>query len=68
VGATNRASNRTQDARDRIKEAVDRIMGNRNLRNDGITEQARAEMKQNLEDAGYKVSDALTSSRVLRGS
>ena len=55
MGIEDRTSNRTQDARGRIKEAVGRITGNRHLKNEGIPEQAKAEMTKNLEDAGYKV-------------
>ena len=55
-----RASNRAQDAKGRVKEAAGSITGNRDLENKGKTDQAKAEMKKNLEDAGYKVQDAVT--------
>jgi uncharacterized protein YjbJ (UPF0337 family) len=54
------ASNRAQDAKDRVKEAAGTITGDRDLKNKGKLDQAKAEMKKNLEDAGYKVKDAVT--------
>jgi len=59
MGTKDRASNRT-DAKGQTEEAVGRITGNRDLKNEDTTEQAKAEMKKNLEDAGYKVKDAVT--------
>jgi uncharacterized protein YjbJ (UPF0337 family) len=55
-----RASNRAQDAKGRVKEAAGSITGNRDLKNKGVTDQAKAEMKVSLEDAGYKVKGAAT--------
>jgi uncharacterized protein YjbJ (UPF0337 family) len=48
------ASNRAQDAKGRVKEAAGTITGNRDLKKKGVTDHAKAEMKKNLEDAGYK--------------
>ena len=60
MSTEDRASNRAQDAKGRIKEAAGIITGNRDLENKGKTDQAKAEMKKNLEDAWYKVQDAVT--------
>jgi uncharacterized protein YjbJ (UPF0337 family) len=60
VSKKDRASNRAQDAKGRVKEAAGSVTGNRDLENKGKTDQAKAEMKKNLEDAGYKVQDAVT--------
>jgi uncharacterized protein YjbJ (UPF0337 family) len=60
VSNEDRASNRAQDAKGRVKEAAGSITGNRDLENEGVTDQAKAEMKKNLEDAGYKVKGAVT--------
>jgi uncharacterized protein YjbJ (UPF0337 family) len=60
MGTKDRASNRAQEAKGRAKEAAGSITGNRDLKNKGVTDQAKAEMKESLEDAGYKVKDAVT--------
>jgi uncharacterized protein YjbJ (UPF0337 family) len=60
MSTKDRASNRAQDAKGRLKEAAGSIACNRDLKNKGVTDQAKAEMKKNLEDAGYKVKDAVT--------
>jgi len=63
MSTKDRASNRTQDAKGRIKEATGSITGNRDLKNEGKTDQAKAGMKnvgEDLKDAGHKVKDAVT--------
>ena len=63
VGTKDRASNRAQDAKGRVKEAVGSVTGNRNLKNKGKTDQAKAGMKntgEDLKDAAHKVKDAIT--------
>jgi uncharacterized protein YjbJ (UPF0337 family) len=60
MGTKDRAANRAQDAKDRVKEAADSITGNRDLKDKGVTDEAKAGMKKNLEDAGYIVKDAAT--------
>jgi uncharacterized protein YjbJ (UPF0337 family) len=63
MSTKDRASNRTQDAKGRIKEATGSITGNRDLENEGKTDQAKAGMKnvgEDLKDAGHKVKDAVT--------
>jgi len=60
MSAKDRASNRAQDAKGRVKEAAGSITGNRDLKNKGVTDQAKAEMKESLEDVGYKVKGAVT--------
>jgi uncharacterized protein YjbJ (UPF0337 family) len=54
MSTKDRASNRDQDAKGRVEEAAGTIRGNRDLEKKGVTDQAKAEMKKNLEDAGYK--------------
>ena len=58
MGAKDR--NRAEDAKGRDKEAADTIAGNRDLKNKGVSDQAKAGMKESLEDAGYKVKDVVT--------
>jgi uncharacterized protein YjbJ (UPF0337 family) len=63
VGTKGRASNRAQDIKGRVKEAVGSITGNRELKNKGKTDQAKAGMKdtgEDLKDAAHKVKDAVT--------
>ena len=63
MGTKDRASNRAQDVKGRVKEAAGRITGNRRLKNKGKTDQAKAEMKnsgEDLKDAAHKVKDAAT--------
>jgi uncharacterized protein YjbJ (UPF0337 family) len=58
-----RASNRAQDAKGRVKEAAGSITGNHDLKNKGKTDQAKAGLKnagEDLKDAGHKVKDAVT--------
>jgi uncharacterized protein YjbJ (UPF0337 family) len=60
MGTKDRASNRAQEAKGRAKEAAGSMTGNRDLKNKGVSDQAKAEMKESLEDAGYKVKGAAT--------
>jgi uncharacterized protein YjbJ (UPF0337 family) len=63
VGTKDKASNRAQDAKGRVKEAAGSITGNRDLKNKGKTDQAKASLKntgEDLKDAGHKVKDAVT--------
>jgi uncharacterized protein YjbJ (UPF0337 family) len=60
MSATDRPSNRVQNAKGRVKEATGSITGNRDHKNKGVTDQAKAGMKKNLEDAGYSVKGAVT--------
>ncbi len=64
MGTKDRASNRTQDAKGRVKEAIGSITGNRDLKNKGKTDQAEAGMKntgEDLKDAAHRAKDAVTS-------
>jgi hypothetical protein len=54
MGTEDRASD-TEDAEGRIQEPLSSITRNRDLKNEDTTEQAKAEMKKNLKDAGYGV-------------
>jgi uncharacterized protein YjbJ (UPF0337 family) len=63
MGTKDRASNRAQDAKGRVKEAAGTITGNDDLKNKGKTDQAKAELKntgEDLKDAAGKVKDAFT--------
>ena len=64
MGTKDRASNRAQDAKGRAKEAAGSVTGNRDLKNKGKTDQAKAGMKnagEDVKDAAHKVKDAITS-------
>jgi uncharacterized protein YjbJ (UPF0337 family) len=63
MSTKDRASNRAQDAKGRVKEAAGSITGNRGLENKGKTDQAKAGAKnfgEDVKDAGRKVKDAVT--------
>ena len=63
MGTKDKASNRAQDAKGRMKEAAGSITGNRDLKNKGKTDQAKAGMKdagEDLKDAADKVKEAVT--------
>lgn len=58
-----RASNKAQDAKGRVKEAAGSVTGNRDLKNKGKKDQAKAGMKnagEDLKDAAHNVKDAVT--------
>jgi uncharacterized protein YjbJ (UPF0337 family) len=50
-------SRAAEDDRGRTKEAAGRVIGDCDLEEKGLTDQNRAEMKKNLEYAGYTVKD-----------
>jgi uncharacterized protein YjbJ (UPF0337 family) len=63
MGRKDRASNKMQDAKGRVKETVGSAVGNEDLENKGRTDQAKAGMKdagEDLKDAAHKVKDAVT--------
>jgi uncharacterized protein YjbJ (UPF0337 family) len=63
MGTKDRASNRAQDAKGRVKEAAGSLTGNRDLKNKGKTDQAKAAMKntgEDLKDAVHTAKDAVT--------
>lgn len=63
VGTKDRASNRAQDTKGRLKEAGSSVTGNRDLKNEGKTDQAKAGVKnagEDLKDAAHTVKDAVT--------
>jgi uncharacterized protein YjbJ (UPF0337 family) len=63
MGTKDRASNRAQDAKGRVKEAAGSITGNDDLKNKGKTDQAKATLKnagEDVRDASHKVKDAIT--------
>jgi len=49
-----------EDDTGKTKEAAGSVTGDRDLKKEEITDQARTEMKRSLENAGYKVKDAVT--------
>ena len=58
-----RASNRAQDAKGRVKEAAGSVTCNRDLENKGKTDQAKAGLTnagEDLKDAAHKVKGAVT--------
>jgi uncharacterized protein YjbJ (UPF0337 family) len=63
MGPQNRASNKTQDAKGKVKETVGSAVGNKELENKGKTDQAKAGLKdagEDVKDAVHKVKDAVT--------
>ena len=63
MGSSDRASNRSQDAKGRVKEAAGSVTGNRDLKNKGKADQAKAATKnvgEDIKDAAHKVKDAVT--------
>jgi uncharacterized protein YjbJ (UPF0337 family) len=63
MGTKDRASNRAQDAKGRVKKAAGSITGNRDLKNKGKTDQARAGLKnagEDLKDVAVEVKNAVT--------
>jgi uncharacterized protein YjbJ (UPF0337 family) len=63
VGNKDRASNKLQDAKGKVKENVGSAVGNKDLENKGKTDQAKAGMKdagEDVKDAVHKVKDAVT--------
>ncbi len=44
----------------KANEAADSVTGDGDVKKEEITEQDRARMKRSLENAGYKVKDAVT--------
>ena len=62
MSTKDRASNGAQDPKGRVTKAVGGITGDGDLKNKSTTDQVKAGMKtakKNLEDAGYKVKDAV---------
>ena len=63
MGTKDRASNKMQDAKGKVKETVGSAVGNKDLENKGKTDQAKAGLKdsgEDLKDAAHKVKDAVT--------
>jgi uncharacterized protein YjbJ (UPF0337 family) len=55
VATTDKAKNSSQEAKGKLKEAVGKASGNKDLRAKGKADQTKANLKQ----AGEKVKDAL---------
>jgi uncharacterized protein YjbJ (UPF0337 family) len=49
-----------EDDTGNTKEAAGPVAGNGDIEKQGLTDQDRAEMKESLENAGYKVKDAVS--------
>jgi len=63
MGTKDRASNRFQDVKGRMKEAAGSITGNRSLKNKGKTDQAKAGAKnagEDLKGAVHEAKEAVT--------
>jgi uncharacterized protein YjbJ (UPF0337 family) len=63
MSTQDRASNRAQDAKGRVKEAAGSITGNRGLERKGKRDQAKAGAKnvgEDLKDAAHKTKKAVT--------
>jgi uncharacterized protein YjbJ (UPF0337 family) len=60
MSTKDRASDGAGDAKGRVKQAARSLTGNGELKNKGVTDQAKVDMKESLEDAGYKVKGATT--------
>jgi uncharacterized protein YjbJ (UPF0337 family) len=63
MSTKDRASNKAQETKGRIKEAAGTVAGNRELKNKGKADQAKATAKnrgEDLKDAANKVKDAVT--------
>jgi uncharacterized protein YjbJ (UPF0337 family) len=63
MSTKDRASNRAQDAKGRVEEAAGSLTGNRDLKNQGKSDQAKARVKnagEDLKDAAHEVKDAVT--------
>jgi uncharacterized protein YjbJ (UPF0337 family) len=54
MSATDKAKNKIEDAGGRAKEAIGKVTGDNETRNEGRADQA----KSSLKDAGEKVKDA----------
>ncbi len=63
MSTQDKATNRVQDVKGRLKEAAGRLTGNRDLKNKGKADEAKAGMKkagENVKDAAHEVKDAVT--------
>jgi uncharacterized protein YjbJ (UPF0337 family) len=63
MSTNDKASNRVQDVKGRLKEAAGRLTGNRDLKNEGKADEAKAGMKnagESVKDAAHEVKDAVT--------
>jgi uncharacterized protein YjbJ (UPF0337 family) len=63
MGTRDKASNKAQELKGKVKESVGSATGNDDLRNKGKVDQAKASLKgagEKLKDAGSDVKHALT--------
>jgi uncharacterized protein YjbJ (UPF0337 family) len=63
MSTKDRASNRVQDVKGRVKEATGRLFGNRDLKVKGETDVAKSELKitgEDLKDAAHQARNAVT--------
>jgi hypothetical protein len=58
MGTTDKAA---EDDTGPTEEVPVVVTGDRDVEKGGLTDQARDEMKRNLEDLGYKAKDAVTT-------
>jgi uncharacterized protein YjbJ (UPF0337 family) len=62
MGTRDKASNKTQDLKGKVKEAVGSAIGNEDLRTKGKTDQTKAALKgagEKAKDAGSNIKDAI---------
>ena len=61
MGTRDKASNKAQDVKGKVKEAVGSATGNEELRRKGKTDQTKSALK----DSGEKVKDAASKVKVV---
>ena len=63
MGTQDKASNKVQDLKGKVKETVGKVTGDEDLENEGNADQAKAAVKdvgEKVKDAASKVKDAVT--------
>jgi uncharacterized protein YjbJ (UPF0337 family) len=63
MGTQDKASNKLQDVKGKVKETVGRATGDEDLENKGKTDQVKASLKdvgEKVKDAASEVKDAVT--------
>jgi uncharacterized protein YjbJ (UPF0337 family) len=65
MGTQDKASNKGQDIKGKVKETVGKVTGDESLEDEGKADQAKASLKdvgEKVKDAASKVKDAVTGS------
>jgi len=63
MGTQDKASNKLQDVKGKVKETVGKVTGNEDLEHKGKTDQAKASVKdvgEKVKDAASDIKDAVT--------